>query len=87
MRNCKYLTGNDKRVKLKYALYEKQMAPLTKDQAIADSIHRYLDEREMKIRQDTGLDYTIAGNDGDLVVRYITQVKRTGTLTEPAGNL
>lgn len=59
-----------------------KMGPLTKDKAIEDSIHRSLDEREMKIRQVPGLDYAITGNDGDLVIRYIVQVKRTEPLKD-----
>lgn len=59
-----------------------KMIPLTEDQAIADSIHRDLDLREATIRQALGLDYAVTGNDGDLVLRYIVQVKRAGTLTD-----
>jgi adenosine deaminase len=59
-----------------------KIAPLMKDKSIEDAIHRYLDERETKIRQTPGLDYAITGNDGDLVIRYIVQVKRTGPLKD-----
>ncbi|MDQ1351205.1 MAG: adenosine deaminase [Acidobacteriota bacterium] len=59
-------------------MFEK-IAPLTKDQAIEESIRQYLNEREKKILEETDLDYAITGNDGDLVIRYIVQVKRNGT--------
>ncbi len=58
------------------------IAPLTKDKTIEDSIHRYLDEREAAIRQTPGMDYAVTGDDDHLVIRYITQVKRTGTLKD-----
>lgn len=61
--------------------YEKVKGLIDKESLLKD-IEDYLDKRDKSIGEKLELDYSITGNDGDLVIRYIPQLHRTRSLKD-----
>lgn len=77
-----YLSGSILEKKLGEVLdkaYQK-IEPLVVQREIKALINRYLDERDRGVQRLLGISRLVAGDEGELVIRYIPQVKRTGDL-------
>ncbi len=59
----------------------KRVSPLLKEKAnFSRMIRQYLDERDKQIQAATGLKDMLTGNDGELVVRYVSTINRLADL-------